>query len=61
MELFLMRHAEAESPALYTEDRQRPLTERGCHSFAPFLRYHGRALRGKGHDARMLLPRPRQG
>ena len=29
MELFLMRHAEAESPALHAEDRQRPLTERG--------------------------------
>jgi phosphohistidine phosphatase len=29
MELFLMRHAEAESPALYAEDHQRPLTERG--------------------------------
>jgi phosphohistidine phosphatase len=44
MELFLMRHAEAESPALYAEDRQRPLTERGyqhqqqtVHVLAPLL------------------------
>jgi phosphohistidine phosphatase len=29
MELFFMRHAEAESRDLYPDDRQRPLTERG--------------------------------
>lgn len=44
MELFFMRHAEAESAARYAEDRQRPLTEHGrqqqqhvVHALAPLL------------------------
>ena len=45
MELFLMRHAEAEPPTLYAEDRQRPLSphgllshERVARQLAPLLR-----------------------
>jgi phosphohistidine phosphatase len=44
MDLFLMRHAEAESRDLYPEDRLRPLTESGrqqqqrvVHALAPLL------------------------
>ncbi len=38
MELFLMRHAIADSPQFYDSDRQRPLTEQGAHQHRQVLR-----------------------
>jgi phosphohistidine phosphatase len=60
MELFLMRHAEAESPALYTEDRQRPLTERGCHRQQQTVRVLAPLLQPLDHLLTSPILRARQ-
>lgn len=60
MDLFLMRHAEAEHPSQYAEDRLRPLTQQGVQTHQQIVRVLAPLLQPLDHLLTSPFLRARQ-